>query len=52
MNSTALWFMLITEFIITALTLYFFIKVLFMKPKVDPNEDSYLNNDPVSEEKN
>ena len=52
MNSTALWFMLITEIIITALTLYFFLKVLFMKPRVDASEDSYLNNDPVPEKKN
>jgi hypothetical protein len=44
MNRTALIFMLITEGIITALTLYFFIKVLVTKPK-NPEDDSYSNNE-------
>jgi len=42
MNTTALLFMIITEVIITGFTLYFFIKVLFIKPKAN---DSYSNND-------
>lgn len=37
--------MLTAEIIITALTLYFFLKVLFVKPKVDVLEDSYCEND-------
>ncbi|MCK9612894.1 MAG: hypothetical protein PHR81_10800 [Bacteroidales bacterium] len=45
MNTTALLFMIITEGIITGFMLYFFLKVLFMKPKVGVNEDSYLDND-------
>ncbi|HOY30765.1 MAG TPA: hypothetical protein PKW80_02690 [Bacteroidales bacterium] len=45
MNTSAFLFMIITEVIITGLTLYFFFKVLLMKPKVDVNEDSYLDND-------
>lgn len=44
MNTTALLFMIITELVITGLTFYFFFKVLFMKPKVNVNEDSYLDN--------
>ncbi len=51
MNTSALLFMLITQGVITALTLYFFFKVLFMKPRIDVNEDSYLNNDELSSEK-
>jgi len=45
MNRTALIFMIATEGIITALTVYFFIKVLTTKPKGDPDGDSYENND-------
>jgi len=44
MNNTALLFMIIIELVITGLTFYFFFKVLFMKPRVDVNEDSYLDN--------
>lgn len=45
MNTSALLFMIITETIITGLTVYFFLKVVFTKPKIDVNEDSYLYND-------
>jgi len=45
MNSSALLFMIITQAIITGLMLYFFFRVLFAKPKVDINEDSYADND-------
>lgn len=45
MNTSALLFMIITQTIITGLTLYFFFKVLFAKPKVGINEDSYADND-------
>jgi len=45
MNTSALIFMITAEVIITGLTLYFFLKVLLMKPHVDVNEDSYLYND-------
>lgn len=37
--------MIITQGVIAGLTFYFFFKVLFMKPHVDVNEDSYLDND-------
>jgi hypothetical protein len=50
MNRTALIFMLVTEIIITALTLYFFIKVLFTKPRLDEDEDSYSDNDTAKTE--
>lgn len=50
MNTNALLFMVITQSVITGLTLYFFIKVLFGKPKVNVNEDSYLDNDAPEEE--
>ena len=43
MNNTALAFMLISEIIITFFTGYFFYKVLFTKPKKEP--DSYSEND-------
>jgi len=39
MQTQALLFMVIAEVIITGLTLYFFLKVLFIKPKDEP--DSY-----------
>jgi len=39
MQSSALILMLTSEVIITGLTLYFFLKVLFTKPKREP--DSY-----------
>jgi hypothetical protein len=45
MNRTALIFMLVTEGIITSLTIYFFIKVIVTKPKIDIDEDSYEDND-------
>ncbi len=52
MNTNALLFMVITQVIITSLTIYFFFKVLFGKPKIDANDDSYLDNDePISEKK-
>jgi len=37
--------MIITQAIITGLMLYFFFRVLFTKPKVGINEDSYADND-------
>ena len=43
MTSTALFMMVITEGIITAITLYFFWKVLSAPPKKEP--DSYSEND-------
>ena len=45
MNSTALIFMIVAEVVITVITLYFFLKVLFTKPKPEP--DSYTDNDEV-----
>ncbi|MDD3875746.1 MAG: hypothetical protein PHT69_03940 [Bacteroidales bacterium] len=45
MKTTALLFMVITEVIITGLTFYFFFKVLFIKPRIDVDEDSYTEND-------
>lgn len=45
MKTTALLFMILTELVITCLTFYFFFKVLFIKPRVNVNEDSYLDND-------
>jgi hypothetical protein len=39
MQTEALIFMLVSEIIITFLTIYFFLKVLFIKPKNEP--DSY-----------
>lgn len=41
MQTQALVFMLVSEGIIIGLSLYFFIKVLFTKPKDEP--DSYTN---------
>jgi hypothetical protein len=49
MKTSALLFMIITEAIITGLTLYFFFKVLFIKPKLDVNDDSYSDNDQMGE---
>ena len=45
MNRTALIFMVVSETVITGITVYFFIKVLFTKPKPEP--DSYTDNDEV-----
>ena len=45
MNTTALIFMIATEVIIASLTVYFFIKILTTKPDIDPDSDSYENND-------
>lgn len=36
--------MIVSETVITGLTVYFFLKVLFTKPKPEP--DSYTDNDP------
>ncbi len=41
MKTQALIFMISAESIITALTLYFFIRVLLTKPKPEP--DSFIN---------
>jgi hypothetical protein len=43
MNTIALVFMIITETLITGITVYYFVKVLRTKPKPEP--DSYLDND-------
>ncbi len=43
MNSTALTMMLVTEITVTAITLYFFWKVLKTPPKQEP--DSYSDKD-------
>lgn len=43
MNTTALIMMLVTEVTVTAITLYFFWKVLKTPPKQEP--DSYSEND-------
>lgn len=45
MNTEALIMMLITISAITAVTAYFFVKVLTTKPKQEP--DSYSENDDV-----
>lgn len=45
MSSSALAMMVITEVIITAITFYFFWKVLTIPPKKEP--DSYSENDDV-----
>lgn len=44
MNSTALTMMLVTEIVVTAVTVYYFIKVLRTPPKPEP--DSFKENDP------
>ena len=43
MNTQALIFMVVSETVITGLTVYFFLKVLFAKPRKEP--DSYSDND-------
>jgi hypothetical protein len=43
METQALIFMVTSEVIITGLTLYFFIRVLYTKPK--GGEDSYTDNE-------
>jgi hypothetical protein len=45
MNRTALIFMVVSEAVIIGITVYFFLKVLFTKPKPEP--DSYTENDEV-----
>ncbi len=45
MNRSALIFMVISQTIITGIMVYFFLKVLFTKPKPEP--DSYSENDDV-----
>lgn len=45
MNTSALIMMVTTEIIITAITLYFFYRVLKTPPKPEP--DSYEKNDDV-----
>jgi hypothetical protein len=43
MNSSALIMMLVTEIVVTAVTIYYFIKVLKTPPKPEP--DSFTDND-------
>ena len=43
MKTEALTLMIIAEVLITAFTIYFFYRVLFTKPKPEP--DSYSEND-------
>ena len=43
MSTSAFWMMLITHVTVTAITAYFFIKVLRTPSKVEP--DSYEDND-------
>lgn len=43
MNTSALIMMIVTEVTITAVTIYFFMKVLKTPPKPEP--DSYTEND-------
>lgn len=43
MNSSALIMMLVTEIIVTAVTIYYFVKVLKTPPKPEP--DSFTEND-------
>ncbi|MBJ6117111.1 hypothetical protein JAO76_02835 [Pontibacter sp. BT310] len=43
MNTSALVIMLVTMFMVTGLTVYFFYRVLNAPPKPEP--DSYLDND-------
>ena len=43
MDTQALIFMIVSETVIIGLTVYFFLKVLFAKPKKEP--DSYTDND-------
>lgn len=43
MNTSAFFTMIITEVIITAATIYFFYRVLMIKPK--PEQDSFSEND-------
>jgi len=45
MNNNALIFMIFSETVITGITVYFFLKVLFAKPKPEP--DSYSENDEI-----
>lgn len=45
MNRTALIFMIVSETVITAIMVYFFLKVLFTKP--NPETDSFSQNDDV-----
>jgi len=44
MTNSAFWMMVITQTTVTAVTAYFFIKVLRTPPKAEP--DSYEDNDP------
>jgi hypothetical protein len=43
MNTTALVMMLVTEIIVTVITVYYFVKVLRTPPKPEP--DSFTDND-------
>ncbi|MBN3035084.1 MAG: hypothetical protein JW861_05815 [Bacteroidales bacterium] len=45
MNTSALIFMISSVTVITSIAVYFFLKVLFTKPKPEP--DSYSENDDV-----
>lgn len=44
MTDSAFWMMLITQVTVTAITAFFFMKVLRTPPKSEP--DSYEDNDP------
>mgnify|MGYP000423043668 CR=1 FL=1 len=43
MNSSALIMMLVTEIVVTAVTIYYFVKVLRTPPKAE--QDSFEDND-------
>ena len=43
MNSSALIMMLVTEIVVTVVTIYYFVKVLKTPPKPEP--DSFTEND-------
>lgn len=45
MNTSALILMLITQVVVTCITVYFFVKVLRTPPRNEP--DSYADNDDV-----
>ena len=47
MNTTALIMMVITQGLVTAITVYFFYKVLTVPPKPEP--DSYSENEDIEE---
>ena len=47
MNSEALIIMIVTQGLVTGITLYYFYKVLTTPPKPEP--DSFLENDEIEE---